>query len=492
MMDPVPVEDVPVGAPKSGELFAENYRIERILGVGGMGYVMSAMHVPLRQRVAIKLLLPERLDHANTVTRFLREGQAARKIKSQHVARVLDVGEASGKPFIVMEYLDGSDLHQVLNAKSRLPVTTAIDYLLQAGEAVAEAHAMQIVHRDLKPANLFLVRKPDGTEFVKVLDFGVSKMVADNEMGVTSTSNTIGTPLYMSPEQLMSAKTVDARTDVWALGIILFELISGRTPFNAQSLAELGAQVLTSKAPDIRKYEREVPEAVAAAIARSLRREPAERFPSLAEMAEALAPYGGASARASATEITRVLANVARLPSSTPSLPSLVELEGGPLVETPAPPVKRRWPWVAVGVIGVIGLGGGMQIGKLVRQSSAPAASISAAPEAVKPPIAAPSVWSVNATVAVEGPPDVVVEIDGSRATMTGGNVVIVGIVGSVHHVRLSAGGRESKTDVVIAESGAVPARVTLARPARPAAAPPPRAATTTTPAAGPTINRNF
>jgi serine/threonine-protein kinase len=208
-----------------------------------MGYVIAATHLQLQERVAIKMLLPERAKQAETVARFLREGRAAVRIRSEHVARVLDVGSVGPSPYIVMEYLDGSDLANVLRLRKRLSISLAVDYLLQACEAIAQAHAMKTVHRDLKPANLFVVKRPDGRECIKVLDFGISKSTSteDQDVAMTKTTSTVGTPLYMSPEQLRSSKNVDVRTDLWALGVILFELGSGRPPFRAESIAELGA-----------------------------------------------------------------------------------------------------------------------------------------------------------------------------------------------------------------------------------------------------------
>src|SRR5580693_7216018 len=166
------------------------------------------------------------------VARFEREARTAVKIKSEHVARVIDVGQLeSGSPYMVMEYLEGEDLQGWLEKQGRLPIERAVDFLLQACEAIAEAHAMGIVHRDLKPANLFCIRRPDGTLSIKVLDFGISK-AAGASMGMTSTQAVMGSPLYMSPEQMGSSKGVDARSDIWALGVILFELVTGRVPFD--------------------------------------------------------------------------------------------------------------------------------------------------------------------------------------------------------------------------------------------------------------------
>ena len=321
-------ERLPAKAPKPGEIFADKYRIERVLGVGGMGYVLAATHVHLDERVAIKMLLPELAQHADIAQRFLREGRAAVKIRSEHVGRVLDVAIADGTAYMVMEYLDGCDLSQLIEQRGRLPVVVAVDYVLQACEAVAEAHAMGTVHRDLKPANLFLVRRPDGRDVIKVLDFGISKMAptdARPELAMTKTSASMGSPLYMSPEQLISSKMVDSRADIWALGVILFDLVAGRPPFLADSLAALGALVLSGSAPDLRTFVPDAPPGVAGAVATCLRRDPGERFPSCAELAAALAPFGTPAAHASARVIGQVLANTPRVAGSWPHVGGLGE-----------------------------------------------------------------------------------------------------------------------------------------------------------------------
>jgi len=221
---------------REGEILAGKYRVERVLGRGGMGVVVAARHVDLDDLVALKFLLPEALSDPDSVTRFLKEARASVRIKSEHVARVHDVGTLeSGAPYIVMEYLEGSDLAAVLRNRGPCAVEDAVDYLAQACEAMAGAHSMGIVHRDLKPSNLMLVHRSDGSECVKVLDFGISKVLHD---GGTSSSNRmtrsltlLGSPSYMSPEQMMSTRDVDARTDIWALGAILYELLTGQRPY---------------------------------------------------------------------------------------------------------------------------------------------------------------------------------------------------------------------------------------------------------------------
>ncbi|HEX4352856.1 MAG TPA: serine/threonine-protein kinase, partial [Polyangiales bacterium] len=232
-----------------GDVIAGKYVVERVIGEGGMGVVLAARHLELDQRVAIKFLLPEIAETGMAAERFRREARAAARIRGQHVCRVLDVGTLeTGIPFMVMEYLEGRDLASELEDRGRMPVEEAVGYVLQACEALAEAHANGVIHRDLKPANLFLEACADGSRRLKVLDFGVSKSLIEGTAGrqaaLTKTSSLVGSPLYMSPEQLDSARDVDARTDIWALGVVLYELIAGHTPFNGDTIPQLVTAVL--------------------------------------------------------------------------------------------------------------------------------------------------------------------------------------------------------------------------------------------------------
>src|SRR5258706_2580107 len=210
------MNDPPV---REGEILAGKYRVERVLGVGGMGVVVAATHIQLEERVAIKFLIKDALASGEAVARFAREARAAVKIKSEHVARVIDVGTLeTGAPYMVMEYLEGGDLSQVLQSRGSLPMEEAVEYVLQACEAIAHAHVLGIVHRDLKPANLFLIRRPDGTNAIKVVDFGISKVMpgkgSSSDNAMTRTRAVMGSPLYMSPEQMTSTRDVDGRTDI--------------------------------------------------------------------------------------------------------------------------------------------------------------------------------------------------------------------------------------------------------------------------------------
>jgi serine/threonine protein kinase len=230
---------------RPGDVLAGKYRVEHILGEGGMGIVVAATHLQLEQIVAIKLVLPSMLKSATVVERFLREARAAVRLKSAHVAKILDVGMLdSGAPYMSMEYLEGHDLGQVLEQEGSISIERAADYVVQACEAVAEAHSLGIVHRDLKPQNLFLARGIGGAPILKVLDFGISKVASEAASGLTQSQVTIGSTLFMAPEQMRSAKSVDGRADIWAMGVVLYKLLSGEVPFEAETMPELVFKVV--------------------------------------------------------------------------------------------------------------------------------------------------------------------------------------------------------------------------------------------------------
>ncbi len=284
--------------PQVGAILGGKYRVERVLGEGGMGIVFQAVHTRLDKHVAIKMLLPQMLQVPELVGRFEREARAAGRLRHRHSARVIDVDvTADGIPFMVMELLHGHDLETELRARGRLPPGEAVAYVTQACAAMAEAHEAGIVHRDLKPSNLFLSEEQDGTVCVKVLDFGISKLQTPDEARVTSTQTQMGTPLYMSPEQVRSAKNVDLRTDVWSLGVILYELLAGHAPFDGTPMA-VAAAIVGDTPPPLRQLVPEVPEALAVVVARAMEKDPARRFASTVSLSEALAPFATAPAAA--------------------------------------------------------------------------------------------------------------------------------------------------------------------------------------------------
>ena len=300
---------LPVDAPNEpssaglveGTLVAAKYRIERPIGSGGMGVVFAARHLELGKRVALKVLRGGKGEEA----RFLREARAAARLESEHVARVLDVGRLDdGTPFIAMEHLSGVDLARRLLEGGPLRVEQAVGYVLEACEAIAEAHALGIVHRDLKPSNLFLTSRRDGTEIIKVLDFGISKVTRTIEdaslaaMSMTGASGVVGSAWYMSPEQLHDAKRVDARADIWALGVVLHELIAGTRPFEGDSAAAVGARIAAGEPKRLRDAAPNAPAELEAVVLQCLSKDPEKRFPDLGALARALAPFAEGAAPA--------------------------------------------------------------------------------------------------------------------------------------------------------------------------------------------------
>src|SRR5688572_11522572 len=258
----------------AGQIVADKYRIERVIGTGGMGVVVAATHVELDQRVAIKLL---RDVSDEALARFQREARLLVRLKNPHVARVFDVGALDDDtPYIVMELLEGEDLNAILGARGRLEVEEAVDHVLQACEAVAEAHALGMVHRDLKPANLFLARGPGGSSVVKILDFGVSKMLdqrppgEETTGGLTNEGVALGSPGYMAPEQMASSRDVDARADIFSLGAILYRLVSGQPPYKGNSIISVLASMAMEPFPTLRSVAPDVPEAFAAIVEQCL------------------------------------------------------------------------------------------------------------------------------------------------------------------------------------------------------------------------------
>lgn len=329
----------PVSGIGPGDVIAGKFRVERVLGEGGMGYVVAARHLQLGQMVALKFMRAE-VCTPEYKSRFLREARNTVRLKSKHVSRVLDVGALDGgSPYMVMEYLEGTDLSDLLHKRGPLPVADACEYILQACEAIAEAHGHGIVHRDLKPANLFLTKGQSGEPVVKVLDFGVSKVLElgiedDTNPGgrprnrpddsvVTRASDLLGSPSYMAPEQIISARDADIRSDVWSLGVILFRLISGKAPFHATSLGELIQGIVHGPIPSLRDAKPDLPQGLEHVVARCLERDRNTRLGDVIELARMLAPYAGAVATPSLERIAILgPALVASAPPPQPSVPS--------------------------------------------------------------------------------------------------------------------------------------------------------------------------
>ncbi|OJY29415.1 MAG: hypothetical protein BGO98_47005 [Myxococcales bacterium 68-20] len=297
---------------KVGDLLASKYRVERLLGEGGMGIVVEAYHELLDQRVAVKLLYQDIADR-EAQSRLLLEARSAAKLQSEHVARVVDVDVGQdGLPFIVMELLEGADLCQIADARGALPRWLVVDYILQALEGLAHAHGRGIIHRDLKPSNLFLANRGDGSQVIKILDFGISKSTDSptdkRSQQLTGGRTVLGSPPYMSPEQVRSPKSVDHRTDIWSLGICMYELLTNSMPFGGDELQETFAQILEREPAPIRALVTGVPEGLEHVVMKCLAKNREERFADVAELAKALVPYGSGSWIQSADRVQATLA----------------------------------------------------------------------------------------------------------------------------------------------------------------------------------------
>lgn len=300
-----------------------------------MGYVLAAQHLDLREPVAIKFLLSGAAANPDVVERFLREARAALRIKCEHVVRVMDIDRLDdGTPFIVMEHLDGHDQSAVRKSGTPLPFADAVDYVLQACEALGKAHRLGIIHRDIKPANLFLTRRGDASPCVKVLDFGISKLggPGDGDASVTKTNAVMGTAEYMSPEQMRASRDVDGRTDIWALGVVLYELCTARAPFRGETLTAICASVLTENVLPPHTSRPDMPPALEAAILRCLEKDRERRYGSMAELAAAIAPF---ATQASRTVVLGAAGGALVLPSlvgafSTPGAAIVGSLGAGP------------------------------------------------------------------------------------------------------------------------------------------------------------------
>jgi serine/threonine-protein kinase len=417
---------------------AGKYCVERIIGEGGMGVVVLATHEGLDQRVAIKFLLPDAMRSGDVVERFLREAKVAARVSSDHVARVTDVGKAEpgGVPFIVMEYLEGKDLGAMIDEVGKLPLDEACEIGLQACEGLAQVHAGGIIHRDLKPSNLFITRRADESPCVKLLDFGISKFSAGSgdesvDPALTATATIMGSPSYMSPEQLKSTKEVDARTDVWALGAVMYEAITGRPAFRGETVPQVCFLIGSEEPAPPSSLRPDIPADVERAILACLDKK-AETRATLVELARALVAHAPARAAASLERIEATLGSppVKRAASSVSlSLPvvPLATQEGARTQSSwheDRQPRRRGGGPLMVLVLVVVGvLGVGIYTGRIdVRNvrgqvssassvlssavATATAAIASAMPStipSVLPPLPSSSAWSIGSLTADVG-----------------------------------------------------------------------------------------
>jgi serine/threonine protein kinase len=358
------LQQQPIGSINAGDVIDGKYQVGECIAWGGMGIVTEAIHLDLRKVVALKCVRPEFLDNEEMVARFLNEARIAANLRNEHVARVLDFGKTKeGIAYLVMERLEGMSLKALVIQRGPVPVAEAVDYVLQACEALAEAHAQGIVHRDIKPENLFLSRSVNGTPILKVLDFGISKQLSSQMGMLTNPGSSMGSPCYMSPEQMRNPGLVDKRTDVWATGAVLFELLSAQPPFAGDSLPEICAHVMCDVPRSLKDLRAELPSGLEAVVRRCLEKDRDERFSDVAELARALAPYASLDGRVSLPNIEHMTSNSEPPYSAEHAVDSSASFAPTLLQPSPAvteegyrsddatddevsriPGVRRRWP----------------------------------------------------------------------------------------------------------------------------------------------------
>lgn len=490
----------------TGTLVAEKYELLRLLGRGGMGAVYEARNVTTLKRSAVKLLLsPELAGDAEVVKRFFREAKASGMIESEHVVAAFDSGiDGNGHVYYVMECLRGEDLEQTLTRLGELNPIAAAKIALQAARGLSSAHSLGIVHRDVKPANLFLALQPDGEVKVKILDFGVAKVKMEvfneSSSSLTVTGSLLGTPLYMSPEQLRRASAIDPSSDVWSLGVVLFECLTGELPWGScDGIGELVTAILTGRLPLIQDLAPWVRPDLAEIAQRALSRDPLERLTRASELGEALLKVTGGEARLYQHEITgpdeqQRLSRAPRLSLPDTVMVGVTPQSGTPVAATlaPAPRSRRFVRALPASLVGVALASGAFW---LSARSRAPFEAHGAPPIVTLP--APPSTTPADARAlppapqrfSVEvGPPGAEVRVDGAAAPADTGTITIEGPLGSLHEVRVSHGGKTLEQQVVLTLQGPVPARVwapaasNLAKPravaeaasARPAGSAPP------------------
>lgn len=344
-----------------GEVIAERYVVGEVLGGGGMGLVYAGTHVLLGTPVAIKLIHPELKDDAEAVGRFVIEARAAAALKGEHIARVFDAGQLpTGEPYLVMEQLAGVSLDQYLHGRGPLPQAEAVAIVLQVCEGLAEAHAAGLVHRDIKPANLFLAERPDGHYSVKVIDFGIAKQrVRSDTPALTNPGKSLGSPWYMSPEQMLTPASVDQRADIWSIGVLLFELLTARLPFDGESVPQVCANVLAT--PPLRPSEirGDLAPELDAIVLCCLEKEPPRRFPCVNELAQALRPFVSTSAATDAGSVAPVAFNdpePAFEPYQPPAYDSFTPFHSSHDLNPPRPRARVRGRPLAVLLVALASL----------------------------------------------------------------------------------------------------------------------------------------
>jgi serine/threonine-protein kinase len=467
----------------TGVRIAGKYELLRQIGRGGMGAVYEARNVSTLKRCAVKVLLtPELAGDEEVVKRFFREARASGLIESEHVVAAYDSGvDDAGHAYYVMDALHGEDLQQALSRLGALPPNTVAKIVLQAANGLASAHLLGIVHRDVKPANLFLSVAADDEIKVKILDFGVAKVKMEvfheSSHQLTRTGSMLGTPLYMSPEQVKRASAIDESADVWSLGVVMFESLTGKLPWGTvESFGELIAAVLTLDLPLLQDHAPWVPPELAALVHRTLSRDPASRTRKAAELREALREFLKGDGRLFRRDLTTVSERERAIVAERLSLADTMiapagRQSGGPLVSSirPRSASLGRLLVAAASVSAVVGSSAWIiarrtppliPLAPTHVLATAIPTQIAASETALPPaPSSAPALPSVSFPFEV-GPHRVHVSIDGVSSTVRDGRVLVEGRVGSEHIVELARGKLKATQLVVISDHGVVPPKV--------------------------------
>jgi serine/threonine-protein kinase len=489
-----------------GETIDGRYRCLRVLGQGGMGAVYEAEHTGTGRRVAVKVINSDMARKTEMVLRFHREARVAGSIETPHIVQVLDTGtdNATGTVYMVMEFLRGEDIQQLVRRVGKLPPLLALRLIGQACVGLSKAHAAAVIHRDIKPANLFLSMPEGRAVTVKVVDFGIAKIMvdlgSDDEPGLTRTGGLLGSPLYMSPEQAMGRKTIDQRADVWSLGVVLYEALAGRVPHLADSLGALIMAICSQPVPPLQGVAPWIPTEIAAIVHRALSPDLDLRYPSTTALLDAIQTITGNSLAVDASELVPLSAEEQASVAPRPlTLAGQVDLAPagaaasitasglgasrsgstspgeGPLSlsQDRLPPAPRGRSWLAPAIGAALFGAGGLAAYSLANRHvvvapvSEPvvAASTVLVASAAPPPPAAIVVAPVSAAaeqsvqVAIE-PVDATVEVDGRPTPVKNGFIEIVGVLGSAHHVRMIKNQRETSHEVAITSRGAVPPKL--------------------------------
>jgi serine/threonine protein kinase len=438
-----------------GKIIAGRYQLLRRIGKGGMGLVYEADHLGIGKRVAVKLLLDKYTDDEEVVARFQREARTASAIGDDHIVEVFDAGVTEdGRSYLVMELLLGHSLAEIAEATGPMPAVRAVPIVRQVLRGLDAAHAKGIVHRDMKPENVFVVQKPDRPDYAKIMDFGISKFMqlSESKVRLTATGAVIGTPVYMAPEQALGVGEIDARVDLYAVGVMLYELLAGRPPFQAPTYIALVTQHLHTPPPPLALARPDLPPRLIAAVHRALEKEPKDRFTSAAEMAAALpadselANFDRIATLTGPTRVgpgSRVLGPDMTAASSprgraaraaaTPGGAAMPSTTHGPALSPVNTARLKRWSWMAAVVAVAAALGAAIVVIAL-RPTPRPAPTASMASE--QPAIVVAATASLEV---VSDPSGAAVTVDGTNRGVT--PVVIGGLAAGVFEVRLTKPG---------------------------------------------------